>query len=254
VESPRRRIYLTPTIVLEDETGGFHDARLLPGRQGRSAFAFLVLERARPVPRDELADVLWPGTLPVSWEASLSAIGSKIRSVLSEWDSDATLESGLGCFQLRVPERTWVDLEASLEAQHTAEVLAQTDLMEADRFNDVAYHISTRPFLPGDDSPWIDRIRRQQSDIFIRSAILKAKVWIHHGEPSSALMVADDALRVDPFCEELHRQIMRAHAAAGSRAKAAVAYKRLAELLESELGIRPSAETDAVYAEICGHS
>jgi SARP family transcriptional regulator, regulator of embCAB operon len=252
MESPRRRIYLTPKVVLEDERGTFYDERLLPGRQGRVAFAYLVLERLRPVPRDELASALWPEALPPSWETSLSAIGSKIRSVLAQWEPSASLESGMGCFQLRLPSGTWVDVDAALDCVHTAETLLANDPSAAHEYSDVAYKISPRPFLPGEDAPWIERVRRRQTDVFLRSAVVKSTVWTLHGDTTSAVMVAEAGLDIDPYREDLYRCLMQAHAAAGSRADAARAYKRCVTTLQEELGIAPSAETDAVFEAIRG--
>jgi DNA-binding SARP family transcriptional activator len=44
------------------------DEASLPGQQGRLALAYLLVEHRRPVPRDELADLLWAGEPPGSWE------------------------------------------------------------------------------------------------------------------------------------------------------------------------------------------
>src|SRR5687767_7698903 len=57
-------------------------ASALPGRQGRIAFAYLVL-CPHPASRDEVADVVWPDELPKSWERDLSAVVSKLKALLS---------------------------------------------------------------------------------------------------------------------------------------------------------------------------
>src|SRR5438128_1648650 len=46
----------------------------LPGRQGRLLFAYLVVNRARGCPRDELIDVLWPEGPPAAADSALSAL------------------------------------------------------------------------------------------------------------------------------------------------------------------------------------
>ena len=53
-----------------------------PGRQGRIVFAALAVS-ARPVDRNELADILWPNRLPSSWTRDLSAVISKLRALLA---------------------------------------------------------------------------------------------------------------------------------------------------------------------------
>jgi SARP family transcriptional regulator, regulator of embCAB operon len=51
------RIQITGPLTIE--RGGQRLDALLPGRQGRLLFAYLVVNRHRQVPRDELAEALW---------------------------------------------------------------------------------------------------------------------------------------------------------------------------------------------------
>src|SRR4249920_776596 len=76
------RVHLTERVRIEvgdallDEAG-------LPGHQGRLALAYLLVEHRRPVPRDELADLLWGGAPPDSWEKGLAVVISKLRTVVA---------------------------------------------------------------------------------------------------------------------------------------------------------------------------
>src|SRR5438445_732656 len=75
---------------------------LLAGRQGRLVLAYLVCERHRAVPREELADLLWPDRLPDSWTTSLSAVISRLRRLLTETglDGATALASTSGSYHL----------------------------------------------------------------------------------------------------------------------------------------------------------
>ena len=55
-----------------------------------------------------------------------------------------------------------------------------------------------------------------------------------------------------PLHEAAHRALMAAHDAAGNRAEALRAYQRARRLLAAELGIDPSAETEAAYLALLG--
>jgi DNA-binding SARP family transcriptional activator len=77
------RIYLTGDLSLSND-GQLIRAGRLPGRQGRRLFAYLALERSRQVSRDELVESLWPSQPPPAFEMALSAIVSKLRSLLQE--------------------------------------------------------------------------------------------------------------------------------------------------------------------------
>src|SRR5262245_26919512 len=54
----------------------------LPGRQGRLLLVYLAANRDRAVTRDELMEALWPRELPTRPDSALSALLSKLRSVL----------------------------------------------------------------------------------------------------------------------------------------------------------------------------
>jgi class 3 adenylate cyclase len=252
--APDLRIYLTPKIWLE-RGGSAVDDRVLPGRQGRVAFAYLVLERRHPVTKDQLAEALWPDELPTSWGSSLSAIASKIRTFLGKvgLQGSDTLTSALGCYQLHLPPESWVDIEAAQDAQHAAETFLRAgNFREAYGPNDVSYKIARRPFLPGAEGEWVERFRRKLRDTFLRAAELRSEIYFINGEPDMAVQMAEEALAVEPFRESAYRQLIRAHLGAGSRAEAVRAYERCRVLLQRELGVDPSPETEALVDEVRG--
>jgi DNA-binding SARP family transcriptional activator len=57
-------------------------------------------------------------------------------------------------------------------------------------------------------------------------------------------------LQTDPLREDIHRALMRLHAAQGERALAMRQYEVCRDLLAGELGIVPLAETQTLYAQI----
>jgi DNA-binding SARP family transcriptional activator len=88
------RFYLTGRVAVE----GSHtvDQSALPGRQGRLALVYLVVERHRPVPIHELASALWGDDPPRTWEASLRVVVSKLRRVLTQTGDRATTPTADG--------------------------------------------------------------------------------------------------------------------------------------------------------------
>src|SRR6476659_504679 len=93
----------------------------LPGRQGRLLFAYLVLNRTRGCPRDELIDVLWPEGPPAAAESALSALLSKLRRALG----DGVL-TGRGELGRALEEPVLVDIEASRAAIAEAEAAMES--------------------------------------------------------------------------------------------------------------------------------
>src|SRR5207244_12359513 len=100
-----------PGAGIVERNGRVVDEKRLPGRQGPLALVYLALERARPVPIDQLGDAVWGESLPRAWETALSAIVSKLRSALKPLGLGVTTVSGR--YQLTLPAQAWIDVEAA---------------------------------------------------------------------------------------------------------------------------------------------
>jgi hypothetical protein len=61
---------------------------------------------------------------------------------------------------------------------------------------------------------------------------------------------AELVLELEPFRETAYRLLMRAHVGAGNPAEALRVYERCRGLIQEELGVSPSPETEAVYLGI----
>ena len=111
------RVFLAGRVAVEANGHVIDEARF-PGRQGRLLFAYLVAERGRAVPRDELAEALWENAPPATWEKALTVIASKLRGLLTDSgiDGATALSGAFGCYRLELPEGTWVDVIAAANA------------------------------------------------------------------------------------------------------------------------------------------
>src|SRR5215217_9518808 len=120
------RIYLTGRVEVEADEASetLIPSSRFPGRQGRRAFAYLVCERGRRIPRAELADAIWDeGALPSAWDAALSALVSKLRGLLAGVGEGraGTIATEAGSHELRLSPGAWVDIEAAAAAAEQAE-------------------------------------------------------------------------------------------------------------------------------------
>lgn len=224
-----------------------------PGQQGRAVFAYLATRRPDPVSRSALADALWAGRPPPSWDKGLSSIISKLRSLLERagLDGGAALRASGGCYELHLPPDAWIDHEVAADAIHEAEAaLRAGDPARAYGPSAVAHHIARRPFLPGEEGEWIEHRRDKLASILIRALECRAEVYLWNGEYPLALEAARDVVGLEPFRELGYRLLMRAHAGAGNGAEALRVYERCRTLIADELGVSPSPETRAVHSEV----
>lgn len=246
------RIYLAGNVALE-RGDVLVPERRLPGRQGRLAFALLAAERGQALSNENIADIVWNGAPPRAWSTALRSIMSKLRGVMAEVGLDGAVatESAFGCYQLRLPADTWIDLEAAGEAVHDAETeLRAGNLAAANGEALIASAIARRPFLAGDDGEWVERQRARLRDIRVRALSCRAEVAIANRDPALAVGDAELVIELDPYREAAYVLLMRAHAAAGSHAEALQTYERLRVLMADVLGASPAPASEAAYVAI----
>jgi SARP family transcriptional regulator, regulator of embCAB operon len=246
----RARIQLCGRFVADLDGTRLEDA--LPGRRGRMLFAYLVLNRGRPVPRDDLLLAGWGEEAPAEAGNALSVLLSKLRHGLGADHLQGRTE-----IELLLPQATFVDVEAALEGAHRAEsAIAEGRWAQAWGPAGIAYHIATRPFLTGLEAPWIDQWRRRMEEVRLRGLECFASASLGLGGP--ALAQAEERARMltllAPYRETGHRLLMEALERRGNVAEALRAYERLRILLREELGTAPSPALQAVHRRLLLHS
>jgi SARP family transcriptional regulator, regulator of embCAB operon len=242
------RIYLTGEVAVEKGERLLRDADLA-GRQGRLAFVYLVSERERAVTQSELAEVLWPDSLPPSWQVALSAVISKLRQKLGTLglDRDRVIANAFRCYQFRPPAQTWIDLEAAADAMHHAEGAVQANQPQAAYGPSlIATTIARRPFLAGEDAPWVMSRRERLRNILLRALDCRVEALMWNGELALALDQARAAVDFEPFRESGYRRLMQVLVRQGDRAEAIRVYQQCRQRLADELGVEPSMETESL--------
>jgi SARP family transcriptional regulator, regulator of embCAB operon len=241
--TPWTRIQLCgPTVI---EWNGERLDGHLPGRQGRLLFAYLVLNRHRLASRDELVEALWPLGAPSAIETGLNALISKLRKVLGPGAID-----GRSSLRLRLGGDVRVDVEAAAKAAHRAESqIALGQWKRAWAPSLVALFVAEREFLPGEEAPWIDEQRQYLADVRLRALEAYAAAAFGTGgtELPAAVRAGHQLVRLVPLRESGYQVLMQALALQGNVGEALCVYTSLREVLRDELGVSPSAQSQAVY-------
>jgi DNA-binding SARP family transcriptional activator len=210
----------------------------LPSRQGRTIFAYLVLERPRAVGRDELTEAIWAGAAPKDHAAALTVLLSKLRAAVG---SDVL--EGRGSVRLALPADARVDVEEALAAVHRAEsAVVQREWARAWSAALCAQYVAGRPLMPGhDDLPWLDAWRRRLDDTLERALEAYAAACLELGgtELAGAERAARRLLDHNPVRETGYGLLMRALAARGNVPEALRVYEQARTVLRDELGIPP---------------
>ncbi len=220
----------------------------LPGRQGRVLFVYLVVNRARPIARRELLDVLWPDERPQTAETTLTGVLSRLRHVVGE-----NVLQGREQLRLVLPADAWIDFEVAWRAIHEAEAaVVSCDWPQAWISGRVALHVSRREFAAGYDGPWIEE--RRQSLAALQASALEcvgeAGLGLGGTEIAAGERCGRALVALEPYRESGYRLLMRALEARGNTADALAVYDQLRRLLRDELGAAPCAATQALHREL----
>jgi DNA-binding SARP family transcriptional activator len=240
------RIQLCGRLVVK--LGGRRVDDALAGANSRLLFAFLVLNRARRMSREDLLMAVYGDEATPDHHPRLSVLLSKLRRVVGP-----DLLAGRSEIELVLPPGTFVDVEAALEAAHRAEShIAKGEWAEAWGPAGVAYHVADRPLLQGQSLPWLEEWRRRLDDVRLRG--LECFAAARLGLGGSALPQAEECARrlieLAPYRETGHEILMQALERRGNVAEALLAYDRLRVLLRDDLGIAPSPAMQAMHQRL----
>jgi DNA-binding SARP family transcriptional activator len=113
-----------------------------------------------------------------------------------------------------------------------------------------AVQLYTGELLEGFYDDWALRERERLRALYLSSLQRLMEYHQQQGTYAESLACGQLILETDPLREDIHRVLMRLHAAQGQRALAVRQYEVCRDLLVTELGIVPLAETQTLYDEI----
>ena len=234
---------------LHVEIAGRDVTALLPGRQGRALFSFLVVNRHRPVSRHELLDVLWPADPPDAPEAGLSTILTRVRRAVGDGVIDGRAE-----LRLLLGDGADVDVERAVaRCDDARRALADGDSRAATTAALQALAIVERPLLPGFQGDWVEGCRGELAALEpgLLEALARAALL---GGDREQLAAAERSARTlverNPFRESGYALLIEIQAMLGNVAEATLTFDRVRVLLRDELGTAPSAELSALHEQL----
>lgn len=101
-------------------------------------------------------------------------------------------------------------------------------------------------FLPQLDADWADDYREMLNELYLEALIALGECARARRDLAEAIKMFKQALKVDPFREDVHRTLITCYAERGERRKIYLHYRELQQLFARELDVEPSRETVAL--------
>jgi predicted ATPase/DNA-binding SARP family transcriptional activator len=222
----------------------YRDGQAVSGFRSQKTLALLayLIVEARPLTRDYLAGIFWPETSQAEALGHLRRALHNLSRLLP------------GCLEIdRRIVRFQPDAPAVVDARRLAQLMAQGD---ADSLRQAAALLRAA-FLEGvylRDCPefetWI--ITQQERWRYVGVQLLESLIreWSQQGAYEQALPYAQQLVRLDPWREECHRQLMRLLVYTGRREAALRQYTACQNALLEELALPVSAVTTELFERI----
>ena len=209
----------------------------IPSRAGQSLFAYFTLTAGTPHRREKLAGIIWPDTIEENARKNLRQELWRIRKAL-------LVQSPKDGEYLIADEFT---LKFNREAEYWFDVV-QMERPDLDLQSLIAnLSLYQGELLPGFYDEWITLERERVQAVFdarmeqLLEQLITAERWIAVQE------WGERWLALSGVREPAFRALMLASGVRGDTAKVASLYQRCSEELQEQLGVKPSAETHALY-------
>jgi DNA-binding SARP family transcriptional activator len=221
------------------------------GNLARRLLRLLALRRGTLLPKDLIADALWPADPPADPSGNIEVLVSRIRRALG----DRTLiRTGPAGYVLADGDGCWIDAEAFLAAVEAGRSGLAARPAEALASFCAALGIWRGEPLPEDTySDWAQADRRHLRTAYLEALDGAATAALDSTAASAAAEAAGwarQAVAAEPLRESSVLLLARALAAGGDRAAALAAFDEHRDLLANETGLEPTPQARQIRQRI----
>lgn len=208
----------------------------------------LIAEGDKRVTIERLADMLWPEAQGDAALHTLEITLQRLRKLLG-YPEAIRLKDG----NLSLNNRyCWVDVRAFErlleQAQHCKE---PSEASHKKELIEKAITLFEGGFFAGEhEEPWMIAPSERLKSGFFKSVWWLVRYLGEQGLWEKAAECCERFLAVDDCREDIYRNLMICYRNLGKKSEALLAYERCRRVLSAVLGIKPSADTQALYTEI----
>ncbi len=228
-------------ITQEDKPlTGFTNTRL------QAVLAYLILSRATPQARQQLAYLFWPDSTDGQARTNLRNILHLLRNHLPDAEACLLIDSLTIQWRSDAPAAIdVVDFDSAMAiAQSAHDDGARCSALEG------AVALYSGDLLPNCYDEWIAPVREEWQQRYLSTGEQLIDLLEQRRNYRQALEHAQRLLQYDPLLETTYGRLMQLHAALGDRAAALRIYHLCRSTLDRELGVEPSPTTQAIYERL----
>lgn len=234
--------------------------------KARALLFFLILEDGRAHTREHLCGMFWGEQAETNARHNLSQAIFYLQNALGKETVERVLDISRASLEFRRDAETYVDaheflglLRATETHVHKQIESCEICIPQLERASTLYRGELLAQFFV-DDCPTFEEWLVVQRENFQRRALAAlghlAAFYEARGNDGyvNAVRYARRQVELEPWHEEPYRVMMRALAAMNQRETALAQYHALTNVLRQELGLEPSAETNALYKHLRGAS
>lgn len=209
--------------------------------------AYILCRRGRQVSRKELISLLWGDESSNNPENALKTTFHRVRTLLSQlWPSAGhdliTWKDGGYSWNPDVPMTVDSDefdrlcqKDGKTDEEWLSDALQALSLYKGDFLSNLSVET------------WIIPVTTYYHNLYIQTILDVVPLLAARERHQEAADLCREALHVEPYHEPLHRLLMQELFDLGDLKGVAAVYENLSEQLFSELGVKPTEETKAIY-------
>lgn len=215
----------------------------------RALLALLVIDAGKDLPRDSLAERLWPESTPAKARHNLNSTYSRLKRAL-------TLPSGESPYLMR--SQSVVRLQAALVESDTMNLDDLCRTMRFNRLDSDGYNrllaelraVYSGDLLPGDGCDYlVDYARTEYRHKTVDAVLCASRALQAQGDNDMALLFARQAIEWDAYREDCYEMLMGLQARCGQRPAAGDTWKLYCRRMQ-ELGMEPSLRMNRLYTRL----
>jgi DNA-binding SARP family transcriptional activator/pimeloyl-ACP methyl ester carboxylesterase/predicted ATPase len=229
-------------VMLQASFLGQFDVRLdgqpadLPSQPAQTLLAYLLLNAGMALRREQLAGLLWPDSLDSSARKNLRNAIWLVRKAIGD--------------QYLLADKTTITFDSAAPHELDVSILQQQppddDIAALIR----AVSVYRGDLLPGFYEDWVQLERERLRGVFERRIQQLLDRLTEEGAWDDVQRWAEHWISLGHVPEPAYRALMVSHAARGDLSRMAAAYRRCVSLLQDELAVAPSQETQSLYQRL----